>query len=431
LSIESPTFCVYPWVHQTVLPMGTISYCCVAQDGGSVVDGERRQKVPKVSLADAWNSPFYRELRRKMLAGEPVEGCKLCYFQEGVGKDSYRQMHNREWLSLEGPRLKEEINASSANGYHVKKGPLYLDLRLGNLCNLRCRMCNPYNSSRLESETRRLLDSDPSYAALFRKYYGDKLYPIPAWYDDPLFWEAVHAQLPDLRKIYVTGGEPTIIKKNIEFLRHCVETGHASHISLLLSVNCTGFTDEFLALLGEFESVLINASLDGCGEVNEYVRGGSRWEKVSESFRQLLRLPVKIQVGVTPTVQIYNVLHLVDLLRFVEDSAGERQISMDFLYVTKPPYFDVRILPAAVKRAALERLDDYLAGSASFVARATNLRNSIDSLRNVLSAEGGESAALAEEFAQVTRSFDSSRGESFRRSLPELSSRLAAEGWNI
>jgi hypothetical protein len=80
---DSKTFCVYPWIHQVVLPPGTVGHCCVAKEGGPVLDERgNRFKIPQTSLSQAWNSEHLREIRRKMVNGEKVAGCELCYYQE-------------------------------------------------------------------------------------------------------------------------------------------------------------------------------------------------------------------------------------------------------------------------------------------------------------------------------------------------------------
>ncbi len=145
-------------------------------------------------------------------------------------------------------------------------------------------------------------------------------------FDDPAFWEGIYAQLPSLRKVYLTGGEPTLIRKNQEFLRKCVETGHAKHISLMFNVNCTHLPEEFVSLLRQFEFVLINASIDGFDDVNSFIRGGSDWATIDKNFRTMLEIEGQVQIGVTPTVQIYNVLSLVPLLEYIE---GASQIVED------------------------------------------------------------------------------------------------------
>jgi hypothetical protein len=141
--IYGETFCVYPWLSMMVNTSGSIDFCCIAKpsvlrgDDGKILD------ISKTTLKEAWNGKDMRDIRMAMLQGERVESCKHCYLQEEVGKKSFRQMHNDEWERRIGEEaIHERIEASYANDFALEEhDPLYLDLRLGNLCNLSCRMC--------------------------------------------------------------------------------------------------------------------------------------------------------------------------------------------------------------------------------------------------------------------------------------------------
>ena len=431
MSQDSKTFCVYPWAHQLVLPPGTIGYCCVAKEGGPVLkkDGNRL-RVPAATLSEAWNSDYQRDVRKKMLNGESLSACQLCYYQESIGKNSYRQMHNQEWLEKERAEIESRIDYSRNHDFAVKDGALYLDLRLGNLCNLKCRMCNPHNSTKIAAETEGLLKSDVEFKAVYAKYYGEDAVRIPKWYEDQTFWDGIYSQLGSLKKVYLTGGEPTLIKKNYEFLKKCVDSGHSKHIFLMFNINCTNLTDEFLSYLEHFEFVLVNASIDGFKSVNEYIRGSSDWDVVSANFFKLLRAKGPLQIGVTPTIQVYNVLSITDLLEYVERVSLEagKSVNLDFLYVTDPPYLDIRILSPSIRQIALGKVLAYLAKSSDFVNSNKYLKNSLDSLVNALRSTAPANMEKLAEFAQYTKSLDRARGENFNVSLPVLSHSLASEG---
>jgi sulfatase maturation enzyme AslB (radical SAM superfamily) len=417
-----------------VLPPGTIGFCCVAHEGGPVSDDKNvRMKVPHASLDQAWNSNYYKDIRKRMLNGEEVQACRLCYYQESIGKDSYRNMHNTEWMRKSGAEIKRRIEYSEENNFEVDQGALYLDLRLGNTCNLKCRMCNPYNSSKIAAETETLLKVDEKFKTVYNRHHGDRVYKIPKWQEDPDFWEGVYKQLPSLRKIYLTGGEPTLIKKNYEFLKKCIETGHSKHIFLMFNINCTTLTEEFLSYLKHFEFVLINASIDGLGEVNEYIRGSSNWDLIDKNFERLLSVKGPVRVGVTPTIQIYNILNLDSLLGYIRDKSDQasRTVDLDFLYVTDPAYLDIRILPDSIKEKAAERLEAFAATSSKYVNKNPNLKNSLGSLLRALKINAGSRQDLLNDFADYTRSLDQFRNENFSRSLPELNQLLSEAGVHI
>ncbi len=430
---KSPTFCVYPWIEQVVQSTGQLSFCCVADLGGKLrkENGEFFMAADD-KLADAWNSEAMQNIRKAMLEGEKVEACKLCYFQESIGKKSYRQLHNSEWQAIAGKEIARRIEESKSNDYKIKAPALYLDLRLGNLCNLKCRSCNPYNSSQIYRETVQLLKEDPEFKTVYSKNFGAEPPATAPWFERDEFWDEVIAAIPNIKKVYLTGGEPTLIEKNYKFLNACVESGHAKNIFLMFNTNCTNIQDRFLELLPHFQFVLINASIDGLGSTNEYIRFLSRWETVDRNFEKLLQAKGNIQVGVTPVIQVYNILTITDLLDYVEKQMMKysRTISVDFLYATHPKFLDISILPVNIRQLAASRLEKFKKKSLAYGSESF-LTNSIDSCLNLLGATNAASTEQLVDFIKYTASLDRNRKQSFQSQFPELRALLATEGHEL
>ncbi len=426
----SPTFCVNPWIQQTALPTGRFGFCCVAVRGGPLSDSNGKALIaPQSSLEDAWNSGQQREIRQQMLRGEKVPGCANCYFQESIGKKSAREMLNDEWFDKVPTEVIGRVNYSRLNDGAVDERALYLDLRLGNLCNLKCRTCNPFNSTKIFSETLHLRQTNPEFKEFYDGVHDWKLTPIPPWFEDESFWSSVERHLPQLRKVYLTGGEPTLIKRNLKFIKNCISTGHAKHIFLMFNTNCTHLTEEFLELLPQFEFTLVNCSIDGIGPVNDYIREGSEWPVLDKNLRRLSQLGRKVQIGVTPVVQIYNILDLVPLMEYIDalSASATQELNVDFLYANSPSYFDIRNLPSSVKSVAYEEIDAYRHKSKLY-KNNSYMRNSVDSVLNALA---GPRLANAEKnlevFLKYTRFLDEQRGRSMRDTFPRLHSLLAVE----
>lgn len=432
--IDADTFCVYPWIEQVVQPTGKVSFCCVAKDGGLLrkPDGQY-YGAAKDRLSEAWNSDHMQRIRQRMLAGEKVAGCELCYFQESIGKKSYRQMHNEEWLKKDRADIEERVHSSIANQFNVDKAALYLDLRLGNLCNLKCRSCNPYNSSQIHKEVTHLMDTDPEYLKFWTmKHRDSKPASYPNWFESDAFWDEVIESIPNLRKVYLTGGEPTLIEKNYRFLQACIDSGHSNHIFLMFNTNCTNIQERFLKLLPHFEFVLINASIDGLGPINDYIRFLSRWETIDRNFRQLVALADNVKIGITPVIQVYNILNIADLLRYVESVAltSRSDINVDFLYATDPPYINPQILPHSVKAEAVRRLEDYKRESKTYHVQSY-LKNSVDSCINMLNEVPHANTEQISDFKEYTRLLDKHRKQSFASVFPDLSELLSREAKNV
>ena len=185
----SKTFCPYPWIHVMTQPTGTVSWCCVARDNfknddGSMVDLNKGDRIESV-----WNNDHMRKIRKQMIEGEAVNGCNHCYDLEDMGFPSYRTNYIRDWFeySGRGEEIHNIIEKSINNDYYVEEAPMYLDFRLGNMCNLKCRMCQPQNSSQINKEYVKIEQADPESAQFIKDNFtwGQFAENITPWQDDP------------------------------------------------------------------------------------------------------------------------------------------------------------------------------------------------------------------------------------------------------
>ena len=144
------SFCAMPFQHLCIGNEGTALICCMARDPVS------EKGVPlslyKNSYREIWNSPFMREIRRKILSNERVPQCQVCYDHEASTSTSYRTRTGQRPLPSHPLDLECLRKEAAANNYSVSTLPGYLKLELGNLCNLKCRMCCSANSSEIERD---------------------------------------------------------------------------------------------------------------------------------------------------------------------------------------------------------------------------------------------------------------------------------------
>jgi glutamate-1-semialdehyde 2,1-aminomutase len=150
------SFCIYPFVAMNIMPSGTVKPCCAF--GHTLESNGRQMSVYEQTVEEIWNSDEMRDIRRKMVEGEPVAGCNYCYEQERKGLRSMWIDWTENWqygipsFNPERetiPELKERIRT---NGFKVHDGPQWFALDVGNQCNLKCRMCNASYSSGIEKD---------------------------------------------------------------------------------------------------------------------------------------------------------------------------------------------------------------------------------------------------------------------------------------
>lgn len=409
-------------------PTGRINFCCIAHDQVLKNDDGKPFNLQYDTFQDAWNSKDLREIRRKMVEGKQVNGCETCYFQEKIGKESYRHLHNREWSNKIGyDRITDLVNDAKENDFNVNEPPVYLDLRLGNLCNLKCRMCNPYNSTQIHKEWNELDQKTDGKYSEFWKEFGMQNSSIEPWYESEVFWKSVEDMIPNLEKVYLTGGEPTLIAGNYRFLQKCVDMGYANNIELFFNTNATNVLSKFIEQINHFKWTSINVSIDAYGDLNDYIRSSSNWKKINDNLHKLIfETGGNVGIGVTPVIQIYNTLDIVDLLEHIEliDRQTEKEILIDFLYCNDPPFLHPNLIPDEARKIAIERLEKFKSNSRMMMNnsdRYSFIRNGVNSMINMLNGPKQENdKALLEKFLTHTEFLDFSRGTSFQKAVPKL-----------
>ena len=127
-------------MHAAVNPGGGFRVCCNSNPQNNKVlndDGSgKAYRIFKDDISTVWNSEWYKNIRKQFIAGERPETCQRCFREEDAGIRSPRAGYNEKWY-------KEDVKVAEEIPLDIR----YVDLRLGNLCNLKCRMCNPWSSS--------------------------------------------------------------------------------------------------------------------------------------------------------------------------------------------------------------------------------------------------------------------------------------------
>lgn len=424
----SESFCVFPWVHIMTRPHGSMQPCCTSTTELSGQDGIPFN-LSEVDIQEIWNSEDYRKIREDMLAGKKISGCSWCYNLEKVGKQSYRQTANAWWARNFPAQIRERVEESRRNHFMVRQNPMSLDLRLGNLCNLQCRSCHPTSSSSLTAEWKRLLQDYPE----FRQFWSGKFYDqvgetprdeILPWFNEDRFWKRIFEFLPEVKSIYITGGEPTMLRGNYVLLEKCVELGYAPQIELMLNTNLTTSSPRFFDTFKSFKMVQLNCSIDAYGKPNEYLRYPSKWEVTDRHVRQLLELPENVSISINPVAQFHNILNLDELFRYVEELRLQRKTGKVFLETIilqmNPAWLEMTLLPQNVRKLAIERIERFAEDSFLYENdewSRMNIHAVLRVLKNETNPRQEELLKLNKIYTQI---HDQSRSMKMKDYFPEL-----------
>ena len=279
---KNPSFCIFPFIEMLVNYDHT-TVCCRSS----------RPITRLEDLRDFRTDPGYQAIRSKMLAGEPVpEHCASCYRLEDLGITSARQQETVEWAQRLGLKTVEDLVTTDQ--------PVYYEVRASNKCNLQCRMCEPESSHLIEREYRRIGLIAKSQPTRQKYKHGFDI-----------------IDFDKVCKIYVAGGEPTVMKEFYAFLQQCIDRGR-THVELLVNTNGTNIGTRLKSLLEHFHNLQFIFSIDGYDRLNHYIRWPSRWTDIVDNWRELRARGHKVHVNTT--VSIYNIASLHHLYRFIDDT---------------------------------------------------------------------------------------------------------------
>jgi MoaA/NifB/PqqE/SkfB family radical SAM enzyme len=337
MKLPHDKFCVLPWVSLETSPIGTVRPCCLAETELRDNAGDKFN-LSTAKFSTIQNSQDMQDLRQQFLNEEEPETCRKCWREERSGRTSKR-MHTLDRLKHMLPEQAWTVDA---------KPLMFLDLKLGNICNLKCRICGSWSSSQFATEELAWLGPDQDK----KSSYHYTMLKQGAWpRENPVFWSELAAVADQIRYLEFTGGEPFMIAEHFELLRRLVAAGLAHNIEIHYNTNGTQWPTDAAGIWKYFKTVEIAFSIDDVGARFEYQRTNAVWAEVTENlarFRELRNHLHNIKLQVCSTVNVFNVCYLEELSLWIE------QQNFDFVYwnmMHEAYYFSISTLPERAKQA--------------------------------------------------------------------------------
>lgn len=342
MNIPHDKFCVLPWVSLEASPVGTVRPCCLADDE-LVDDSGKKFSLLSADFASIQNSQAMTRLREEFLAGKKPQTCRKCWNEERAGRTSKR-MHTLDRMKHMG--ISAEWTADA-------KPLMFLDLKLGNICNLKCRICGSWSSSQFATEE--LNDMHPDEDK--KKSFPYQMLRAGAWpRENQSFWAEIDQCLDHIRYIEFTGGEPFMIKEHFQMLQGIVDRGIAHQVEIHYNTNGTHYPEEAEAIWRHFKTVEVAFSIDDVGERFEYQRTNADWAVVLDnltSFQYLQSQMPNLRLQCCSTVNVFNVRYIDQLAQWIVLQ------KFDFVYwnmMHDAWYFSIATLPDSAKAAITEHL---------------------------------------------------------------------------
>ena len=395
MNLPNDTFCVLPWISLETSPIGSVRPCCLADD--EVIDNAgNKYSLLDAQLNDIQHSNYMRNLRKQFLNGERPRTCRKCWDTEDAGVKSKRE-YTQERLS--------SLLATETEWTEDAKDLMFVDFKLGNICNLKCRICGSWSSSTYATEEVKQFPKEEQ-----KQSFPYTMLKAGAWpRKNEGFWEDLTQVSAGLRYLEFTGGEPFMIREHFEYLNSLVEQGLASNIEIHYNTNGTQWPEEYTDVWRHFKHVEIAFSIDNVEKRFEYERTEADWDLVNENvekFIQLRRESSNISLQLCCTINIYNVLYLSDVVNW------KYFTEFDFVFwniLHDGPEWCVQALPENAKKEAQHRL------------HTADVEDAIkQQWTNVIKFMNESNGITLEQLQSAIKRIDDRRGVSLRDTHSEL-----------
>jgi MoaA/NifB/PqqE/SkfB family radical SAM enzyme len=387
------SICILPWISIETSPVGTVRPCCLAKDEITKPTGEK-YLLKEHTLEEIYQSEYMQSLRQEFLSGNKPSTCDRCWEEEAAGRTSKR-INSRV-------RLKEYYD--QVDWHNLNPDQLwFIDLKLGNICNLKCRICGSWSSSKWVQEE---IDYVPDLVNR-KEHLAYKFLQQGAWpRESPDFWENLKSLLPNIRYFEFTGGEPFLIQQHFDLLEYAVEHGHSQHIDIHYNTNGTVFPDA-ADLWSKFNRVEIAFSIDNVGERFELERYGADWLEVQENLNKFSAMrSKKITTQLCTTMNVQNVYYLPEICDWANTQ------DFDYIYFNMlhdPWHMNIGRMTPAAQQLVIERLTNH-----KFHTRyRAEIERIIQFIRNGSGSDG-------QKFLTTMKLADQYRKQSFAETHPEI-----------
>jgi hypothetical protein len=371
---------------------GYLGVCNQSRQVFQDVDGTY-MTLDKYSLADAWNSPTRMEIKNALDDGVEHANCQDCWDEEAAGRDSKRIIMNRALDPVT----------------HVKAlpdQPISLMLKPGNLCNLACRHCGPFSSSRWLKDYFKVEAKQPDWTSYIQQFTGIQ----DSYGENNPVWADLRAWAPNIKFYELYGAEPMLIDPLWEIIK-ISSLGH-NNLNTVVNINTNGtiLREDTEEIFRNFYKVVLNLSVDGVSDQFEYMRYPAKWNKFLsnlDSYQNMSKRLGNIDISVSCTVSALNIYYTDEIWQFFHD----RGIHVGFNILHRPDHLNMRILPDSAKQQIADKLQ----------STGTPAKNLISMMNSPI--DGAAKSMM--DFWVITQGYDDLRGESYQDTFSEFYKILA------
>jgi len=398
-AMELSNYCVLPFNSVSISATGEIRQCCNAGYTSS------NTYVDALDVNGIINNPFIQDIREHFQENKKHSQCDRCWKMEDLGSRSFRHVANNDKEHGVKRGIKSTKTVMDFEDLE------YIDITLGNKCNLACRMCNWSSSSLLAKQLKEL-----------GKHNG----PIDLELNEESKQKVLELfrKSKNLNSIYMLGGEPLINPFHDEILDLLIESGQAKNIGIHYNTNLqVNKIEDYIDKWKHFRTIHIQASIDGCDEVYNYIRWPGNWNKVFKNLLTLVNFgdDEKIKVSISTTIQNTNALNIPKLIERCQSLEGK---AVPFFFIPVVGTCTLDITPKHIIQQAIDILEAMPARNQ--IPMQDLLANYYDALTKPIDIR------KVGEYFQEQKMFDEKRGQNLFETVPyfiELADEYNIERW--
>jgi len=299
----------------SINPNGTLDPCCQYKQNYL----PRHLSTPIMYYeVEKFNQVIRNAMHTDYAQGIRHKGCSKCYIEEDLGQKTLRTTGE---VTIDTDVIQDmsfaETKLYEPDIYHI-------EMRLGNLCNLKCMMCGPRSSSSIAVER---LQYEKDFRAV--GVHVEDNVTSDSWWETEEFQKLQKKILRKARWINFTGGEPFMIPQVANWLDELLPHAKTNNVMIGFNTNLTKLSDDMVKRLSQFPRLMIQVSLEGIGRHNDYVRYPSRWKEIDINVKKLLTHIPNQSVSVNHTFQHASIYSLPDLSAW----AVSHDLNMSFTMV--------------------------------------------------------------------------------------------------
>ncbi len=396
---SNDTFCILPWIHLEVRENG-YTYPCSRSLSEFPLGNFKSQ-----SFKDIWNNSSFKNLRLNMLNNVKSSQCIDCYRIEKFNGTSLRNkfnLTNKDSFHL----INNTHIDGSIDGFKLK----FISIRLSNLCNLKCHYCDHNHSTAWIPDQKKL------------GYQGDDLQRFDTFQSKEDCIAFFKEHIDTLEALYIIGGEPLLDPLHDVILDYFIELSRTD-ISIIYNSNLTEITPRKIDLIekwNKFDNIIIDASIDSHESRNDYIRFGSKWDKIEKNIFRI-KNESNIKLRFYPTISIFNILTFIDSIKFWIEMDYIKGHEIVFNLLEGPKYFNIQILSKELKQKVRDEVvsfTKYLFQNFDTLSAVQLTKQFKELLQFMESSPSDEN--LFQEFKEQCMKIDSIRGSNWRSTFPEL-----------